>query len=157
MKNEMELIISALSENEAFARNVIAAFCVGINPTIDEIDDVKTVVSEAVTNCIVHAYKNENGKIILRASILDHTLKIEVEDFGVGIENIDKAIEPFYTDKPDDERSGMGFTVMKAFTDEFSVENKETGGVIIKMTKKFRVSDKAVDDFGGTRRSIKSY
>lgn len=157
MKNEMELTISALSCNEAFARNVIAAFCVGANPTVDEVDDVKTVVSEAVTNCIVHAYSHKEGKIVLRALIEANALHIEVEDFGVGISDIDRAIEPFYTDKPEEERSGMGFTIMKSFTDDFLVENKRTGGVIVRMKKVFCINDKAVNEVGGTGRSIKSY
>ncbi len=157
MKNKMELKIESLSKNEAFARNVVAAFCVDANPTIDEIDDVKTVVSEAVTNCIVHAYGRDRGDIILRAILDDTALHIEVEDFGMGIINIEKATEPFYTDKPDEERSGMGFTIMKSFTDGFSVENKPDGGVLVKMYKRFCSNEKAVNDFGGTGRSIKSY
>ena len=113
MDNRMELILPSYSKNEAFARNVIAAFCVELNPTMDEIDDIKTVVSEAVTNCIVHAYEGICGDIVLRAEIDGRTLHIEVEDHGVGIENLEEAMKPYFTDKPDQERSGMGFTIME--------------------------------------------
>lgn len=95
MDNYMELRLPAESKNEAFARNVIAAFCVELNPTVDEIDDVKTVVSEAVTNCIVHAYADKKGEIILRAAIDGRILHMEIEDSGVGIKNIDEARQPY--------------------------------------------------------------
>lgn len=136
MENKIELTLPALSKNEALARNIVAAFCVELNPTIDEVDDVKTAVSEAVTNCIVHAYEGK-GDIVLRADIDGNTLHIEVEDFGVGIKDIDKAMQPFYTEKPDEERSGMGFTIMKSFMDELIVVNKEKGGVLLRMSKSF--------------------
>lgn len=124
MDNYMELRLPAESKNEAFARNVIAAFCVELNPTVDEIDDVKTVVSEAVTNCIVHAYADKKGEIILRAAIDGRILHMEIEDSGVGIKNIDEARQPYYTSKPDEERSGMGFTIMESFMDGMEIISK---------------------------------
>lgn len=137
MDNRLELILPSYSKNEAFARNVIAAFCVELNPTMDEIDDIKTVVSEAVTNCIVHAYEGICGDIVLRAEIDGRTLHIEVEDHGVGIENLEEAMKPYFTDKPDQERSGMGFTIMESFTDEMRVLKTPGGGVTVKMSKTF--------------------
>lgn len=156
MENKMELRISALSKNEAFTRNVVAAFCVEANPTVDEIDDVKTVVSEAVTNCIVHAYDRKGGDIVVRAWLSGNVLHIEVEDFGKGIRDLDKALQAFYTEKPDEERSGMGFTIMRSFCDEFFVNNKPNGGVLVKMTKRFCDESKAVNEVGGIARSIES-
>ena len=135
----MELRLPAESKNEAFARNVIAAFCVELNPTVDEIDDVKTVVSEAVTNCIVHAYADKKGEIILRAAIDGRILHMEIEDSGVGIKNIDEARQPYYTSKPDEERSGMGFTIMESFMDGMEIISKPEGGVTVKLTKDFRI------------------
>lgn len=139
MDNYMELRLPAESKNEAFARNVIAAFCVELNPTVDEIDDVKTVVSEAVTNCIVHAYADKKGEIILRAAIDGGILHMEIEDSGVGIKNIDEARQPYYTSKPDEERSGMGFTIMESFMDGMEIISKPEGGVTVKLTKDFRI------------------
>ncbi|MFR1565015.1 MAG: anti-sigma F factor [Christensenellales bacterium] len=139
MDNYMELRLPAESKNEAFARNVIAAFCVELNPTVDEIDDVKTVVSEAVTNCIVHAYADKKGEIILRAAIDGRILHMEIEDSGVGIKNIDEARQPYYTSKPDEERSGMGFTIMESFMDGMEIISKPEGGVTVKLTKDFRI------------------
>ena len=137
MENYIEIKIPALSKNESLARNVIALFCVELNPTIDELDDVKTAVSEAVTNSIVHAYSDNDGEIILRASILEQTLHIEIEDFGVGIDDIASAMKPFYTTKPEDERSGMGFTIMESFMDNLLVKKNEQGGTVVIMDKKF--------------------
>lgn len=138
MDNHMELRLPALSKNEAFARNVIAAFCVELDPTVDEIDDVKTAVSEAVTNCIVHAYADGKGEIVLRAALEESTLHIEVEDFGVGIADIERAREPYFTARPEDERSGMGFTIMESFMDELDVSGGEHGGTVVKMSKTFK-------------------
>lgn len=137
MDNYMELHLPAESKNEAFARNVIAAFCVELNPTVDEIDDVKTVISEAVTNCIVHAYPEKSGEITLRAQIDGNVLHMEVEDYGVGIADIEKAKQPFFTDKPDEERSGMGFTIMESFMDELEIVKNDRGGTTVKLSKNF--------------------
>ncbi len=133
--NEMELKFKSLSENEGFARACVAGFCGQLNPSLDEITDIKTAVSEAVTNCVVHAYPNEIGIITLRVALDNDTIYIEVEDRGIGILDIEKAREPFYTSKPNEERSGMGFTVMESFMDSLDVYKNKGKGTIVKMTK----------------------
>ncbi len=138
MYNKMSLNFLSLSENEAFARNVIAVFALGANPTLNEISDVKTAVSEAVTNAIVHGYPDSVGSIDVEAEIEDNILHIIIRDYGVGINNVEEVLEPFYTTKPDDERSGMGFTIMKNFMDEVLVDSKINKGTVIKMTKVFK-------------------
>lgn len=138
MENKMELKFSALSQNESFARATVAGFCLQANPTLDEITDIKTAVSEAVTNCIVHAYPlKKEGEIVLSATLNDRNVKITIRDFGVGIKDLDKARQPFFTTKPLEERSGMGFTVMESFMDSLSVENASGGGILVTMTKTF--------------------
>lgn len=143
MKNEMTLTFSAVSDNEAFARNAVAAFCVGLDPTIDQLNDIKTAVSEAVTNSIVHAYPNGAGDkfVTVSTTIEDNTVHIVVSDEGVGIDDVDKAMQPFYTTKPEQERSGMGFTVMESFMDELSVERNTPTGTVTKMSKSLRGAD----------------
>ena len=136
MDNKMTLTFLSTSENEAFARNVIASFMLSLNPTISKINEVKTAVSEAETNAIVHGYPNKSGEITLSATILNGVLHIEIKDYGVGIENVDLAIEPFYTTKLEDERSGMGFTVMKSFMDEVNVSSSVNEGTVVKMQKR---------------------
>ncbi len=137
MDNYMELIVPSLSKNEAFARNAVAAFCVELNPTVDEIDDVKTAVSEAVTNCIVHAYGDQNGKIIIRAALKDNALMLEITDRGKGIDDIARARKAFFTTRPDDERSGLGFTIMENLMSDVEVVKNEEGGTTVKMCKNF--------------------
>ena len=132
----MEVCFKALSVNEGFARVCVASFCVQLNPSVDEITDIKTAVSEAVTNCVVHAYPTQNkGDIILRCELEDDLITITVTDKGVGIKDIEKAREPFYTSKPSQERSGMGFTVMESFMDNVEVFSNSFG-TTVKMTKK---------------------
>lgn len=133
--NYMSIKLKAVSKNESLARSVVAAFCVELNPTIDQINDIKTAVSEAVTNAIVHAYSGIEGEVEIKACIDEKTIHIEVIDEGVGIENINQAMEPFYTTKPDDERSGMGFTVMESYMDSLSVEPNNKKGLKVKMSK----------------------
>ena len=133
--NKIKVIFSATSENESFARSVAACFALKLNPSIDEINDIKTAVSEAVTNSIVHGYPNGNGEIVMEAEIKEGILQINIFDDGVGIENLEKALEPFYTTKPDGERSGIGFTVMKSFMDKVLVESKKGEGTKIYMEK----------------------
>lgn len=116
--NSFEIIFDSKSENESFARVVVAAFCTRLDPTLEEISDIKTAVSEAVTNCIVHGYEGREGKISLKCELNDNELTIEVHDDGVGIDDIERAMEPMYTSKPQLERSGMGFSFMEAFMDE---------------------------------------
>ena len=106
-----------------------------LNPTLSQVNEVKTAVSEAVTNAIVHGYDGKGGEVYVTAEIIDSVLHIEIKDFGVGIENVELAIEPFYSTKFDDERSGMGFTVMKSFMDDVSVKSKLNEGTVVKMYK----------------------
>ena len=143
--NKMHLKIPALSLNESFARGVVGAFCVSINPTLEEINDLKTAVSEAVTNCVVHGYQNKSGDVQIDATLFCDRLEIEICDFGVGIENTEQAMQPFFTTKPDEERSGMGFTVMQAFMDEIQLFSKPQQGTKIKMTKYFGKKGADVD------------
>lgn len=138
--NYMNLKIKAVSCNEAFARSVVGAFCAQLNPTLDEISDIKTAVSEAVTNCIVHAYVYKDGIIEIEATIEDNRIHIEIKDTGVGIPDIEQARRPFFTTKPDEERSGMGFTVMESFMDMLEVLPNEPSGTIVKMSKNFDVN-----------------
>lgn len=143
MKNVMKLKFSAISENEAFARNAVAAFCVGLDPTIDQINDIKTAVSEAVTNSIVHAYSSDSQDnfVEIETEIEDDTVHIVISDTGVGIEDIERAMQPFFTTKPEQERSGMGFTVMESFTDKLTVEKNTPTGTVVSMTKVIRGAD----------------
>lgn len=134
-KNEMELVFESRSVNEGFARVAVAAFLTQLNPTLEEVSDVKTAVSEAVTNAIIHGYEKEIKKIWIRCSLQEQTLYIEVEDKGKGIENVEKAMEPLFTTKPELERSGMGFSFMEAFMDQIQVESQPGKGTIVKMQK----------------------
>lgn len=138
--NKMKLIFSSKSENEAFARGVISCFALSLNPSISELTDIKTAVSEAVTNAIVHAYQQGKGEITLEAEIIDNQLHINILDNGIGIDNIDKALEPFYTTKPEEERSGMGFTIMQSFMDNIKVESKLGQGTKVYMLKTIKAS-----------------
>lgn len=132
----MKFEIPAKSENEKLARTVCAAFVLGLDPTIEEIDEIKTAVSEAVTNCIIHGYDSEDGVIDIEAEIRDRSVTYIIKDYGCGIEDIEKAMEPLYTGKPGSERSGMGFSIMEAFMDELKVESRPGKGTIIIMTKR---------------------
>lgn len=133
--NEMELIFDSLSANEGFARVAVASFMTQLNPTVEEVADVKTAISEAVTNAIIHGYENEVHKIFIRCGMEEQTIFIEVEDHGKGIENVKQAMEPLFTTKPEMERSGMGFSFMEAFMDELCVESTPGKGTIVKMKK----------------------
>lgn len=142
MKNKMLLKISAIGENEGFARSAVAAFASFLNPTIDELSDVKTAVSEAVTNCVVHAYKgaeSEENEIVLTCEGESDTgvLHIEIADTGCGIEDVSAALQPFYTTSENAERSGMGFTIMQTFTDGCKVESVAGKGTKVRMKKIF--------------------
>lgn len=134
-ENEMELIFESRSVNEGFARVAVAAFLTQLNPTLEEVSDVKTAVSEAVTNAIIHGYEKEVNKIWIRCRLNDQTLYIEVEDHGEGISDVEKAMEPLFTTKPELERSGMGFSFMEAFMDGIEVESEVGKGTIVKMQK----------------------
>lgn len=135
LNNQMIVEFDSLSKNESFARIVVAAFVTRLDPTLEEIADIKTAVSEAVTNSIIHGYESKDGRIRIETVIVEDTVTIMVQDFGIGIENIEKAMEPMYTTKPDLERSGMGFAFMEAFMDELFVESKPGEGTKVTMRK----------------------
>ena len=153
VRNEMALEFDAISCNESFARMAVAAFVTPLNPTMEELSDIKTAVSEAITNAIIHGYENifgygkrgevrpvfckiHEGKVYIRCRLEHGILHIEIEDKGIGIENIDKAMEPLFTTKPELERSGMGFAFMEAFMDDLEVESIPLQGTIVRMQKK---------------------
>jgi len=139
----MKLEFLSRSNNESFSRVVVAAFAAQLDPTLEEISDIKTAVSEAVTNSIIHGYEYKEGLITIEATIDKDLIEIIIKDEGKGIDNIEQAMEPFFTSKPDLERSGMGFTVMETFMDSLQVESNEGKGTIVKMTKKIEnLSDK---------------
>ncbi len=127
--------IPSLSTNESFARAAVAAFCSNLNPTIDEIIEIKTAVSEAVTNAIIHGYENSVGEIQIECRIKGQMVEVIVEDFGLGIVNVDMAREPLYTTKPELERSGMGFAVMETYMDEVVVLSEKDVGTKVIMRK----------------------
>lgn len=137
-ENEMKLEFISKASNESFARVTIAAFAAQLDPTVEELADIKTAVSEAVTNCIIHGYENKIGIVKVIAKLRGQELTIEVSDKGKGIENIELAKEPLYTTKPNLERSGMGFTIMESFMDSVDVESIVGLGTKIKMTKKIK-------------------
>lgn len=136
MKQVMKLELDSISSNESFARVVVAAFLTRLNPTMEEVADIKTAVSEAVTNAIIHGYRQEVHKMVIEAMVEEDLFTVSVEDFGVGIEDVKKAMEPMYTTRGDLERSGMGFVFMEAFMDSIEVESKVGRGTKVTMTKK---------------------
>ena len=133
--NDMVVEFSSVAQNESFARMVVAAFITGTNPTLEEVSDVKTAVSEAVTNSIIHGYENMDGMVRIKASVTDRKVYIEITDYGKGIEDVEKAMEPMYTTKPGEERSGMGFSFMEAFMDKLEVLSTYGEGTVVKMWK----------------------
>ncbi len=139
--NSFKTVIPAKSVNEAYARSICATFAAQADPTVEEISDIKTVVSEAVTNCIVHAYINEIDEakkkiVICGERFSDDTFRFSVKDFGCGIADIKKALEPLFTTSPETERSGMGFCIMETFTDKMRVTSKPGKGTKVTVTKK---------------------
>lgn len=152
MNNEMKMEFDAISENESFARMAVAAFVMSLNPTLEELSDIKTAVSEAVTNAIIHGYGNlrgyekgdyckkdtplREGKVFLECRIVGDVLFVDISDKGEGIEDLEKAMEPLFTTKPELDRSGMGFAFMEAFMDDLEVESKKGEGTKIHMIKK---------------------
>ena len=133
--NQMVVEFDSISKNESFARVVVAAFVTRLNPTLEEIADIKTAVSEDVTNSVIHGYENKDGRIRIETQIIEQTVTIVVKDYGVGIEDIERAMEPMYTSKPELERSGMGFAFMEAFMDELLVESEVGKGTTVTMRK----------------------
>lgn len=136
--NEMKLEIQSKSQNEAFARAVVGAFASQLDPTVEEISDIRTAVSEAVTNSIIHGYEDTHGIVTIKAGIVKNLLEVEIIDYGKGIEDIETARQPLYTSKPELERSGMGFTVMETFMDSVDVFSEPGKGTRVVMTKKFK-------------------
>ena len=136
MSNILEVKFSAKSENESLSRVIVASFAAKLDPTLDEISDIKTAVSEAVTNAIIHGYEEDESKFVyLRCEINDRTIKVVVEDRGKGIEDIEQAMQPMYTSKPELERSGMGFSFMESFMDKLDVISIKDEGTKVVMTK----------------------
>ena len=133
--NAMQLSFDSRSSNEAFARVTVASFMTQLNPTLEEVSDVKTAVSEAVTNAIIHGYENELPTVVIQCRIEGKTLWVEVIDHGVGIPDVKKAMEPLYTSRPELERSGMGFSFMEAFMDEVEVISQVGQGTVVRMKK----------------------
>ena len=137
VENEMKLILPSLSVNEGMARAAVAAFCAQLNPTAVELADIKCAVSEAVTNCIVHAYREEPGEIIIDVKLCEGRLiQIEIRDRGCGIEDVKQAREPLFTTDAEGERSGMGFTVMESFSDELRVTSRKDRGTTVTLLKR---------------------
>ena len=136
--NEMKLEFISKASNESFARITVAAFAAQLDPSIEELADIKTAVSEAVTNCIIHAYENRLGVVRLSARLKEDEIIIEISDHGKGIENIEMAKEPLYTTKPNLERSGMGFTIMESFMDDVKIESVVGLGTKVTMSKKIK-------------------
>ncbi len=133
--NYFKLEFEAKNVNESFARSVASMFCADLNPTVSEINDIKTSVSEAVTNSIVHGYGGKGGKIVLEVGIKGNLVDIKVTDSGIGISDIDMAMQPFFTTKSDEEHSGMGFTLMDSFMSNLEVKANQPSGLIVHMQK----------------------
>ena len=134
--NEMTIIFDSRPENEGLARVAAAAFCTQLNPTLEEVADLKTAVSEAVTNCIIHGYQGEVHKIRMKCVRKERTIYLDIEDVGIGIADVEKAMEPLYTTRADQDRSGMGFSFMEAFMDEVKVTSQVGKGTCVHMSKK---------------------
>lgn len=155
MRNEMEIIFDAVSDNEGFARVAVSAFVAHLDPTLEELADIKTAVSEAVTNAIIHGYENwqnyntlkgrqaeyHGGKVSVKCVLDGDMLHIEVSDKGKGISNVEQAMEPLFTTRPELERSGMGFAFMEAFMDDLEVESEPGKGTTVRMKKKMKTGD----------------
>ena len=134
-QNYMKVSFDARSENESFARMAAAGFAMQLNPTVEELEDIRTAVSEAVTNAIIHGYEDETKQVVMECVIDGDCLTLRVRDQGVGIENVEQAMQPFYTTKPEQERSGMGFAFMEAFMDEIRVTSEPGKGTQVTMIK----------------------
>lgn len=141
--NEMKIEFAAVSDNEGFARMAVAAFVTSLNPTLEEMSDVKTAVSEAVTNAVIHGYENRNDlkdKVHMCCVLKGDLLEVEVMDQGVGIEDVERAMEPLYTSRPELDRSGMGFAFMEVFMDHLEVFSEPGNGTVVRMYKKLGIS-----------------
>lgn len=137
--NKMEIKISAMVENEAFVRTAISAFALNLNPSLDEISDLKTIVSEAVSNAIIHGYNKDSTKdVYIKAIIENHEMRLTINDYGTGIKDLKSAINPRFSSKKDEEHAGMGFSIIKALSDDFSVRSEENIGTRVYIVKKFK-------------------
>ena len=143
--NEVSITMSAKSKNQSFARVAAAAFVAQLDPLMSELTDIKTAVSEAVTNAIIHGYENKDGHVFVTFRSYGDVIDITVTDEGIGIENVEEAMEPLYTSKPELERSGMGFTVMKSFMDQVDVSSEFGKGTTIKMRKAIKRQEQKSD------------
>lgn len=142
IKNEMSLSFPSKSCNEAFARSAVAAFVMNLDPTISELSDIKTAVSEAVTNCIVHGYRRSSGTIYIKGRITDdNKVTLKIRDKGCGIEDVKKAMEPLYTSAPEEERAGLGFAVMQSFCDKVRVKSAVGKGTTVTLEKMISSND----------------
>ena len=151
MENCMKLTVPAISENEPFVRDAVAAFCVRLDPTLDQLSHIKTAVSVAVTKCTVHAYAGGEGEIEVECAARDGALHIRISDSGRGIEDVARALEPFFTTLEGDERSGMGFTIMQTFMSEFSVRSAPGEGTVVTMKKQISPAVRREDMRGKVR------
>lgn len=141
--NRMKLTFPSCSENERFSRTAVSGFISHLDPLIDEISDIKTAVSEGVTNAIVHAYPDRIGEVFMEVKIFeDRTVRIKIRDKGCGIENIEKAMEPMFTTSHDEERAGLGFAVMQSFMDKVSVRSTPGKGTMLTLTKKLKEKER---------------
>ena len=136
MDNHVSIRFLGIPDNESFARSVVAAFCIPCDPSIEVLNDIRTSVSEAVTNCIVHGYGEKQGDVLIDAVIKDNVLTVNIVDYGKGIVNVEKVMEDFYTSMPGEERSGLGFTIMKTFMDELDVKSSLGQGTTVTMVKR---------------------
>lgn len=137
--NKLEMKFSACIENEPFARTAIATFILPLNPDLDELSDVKTIVSEAVSNAIIHGYNYDSSKeVLLKAKITDNILEISIHDYGIGIENIEQAMQFNFTTRTDQERAGMGFSIMQTLSDKFDIRSQKDIGTRVTITKSFK-------------------
>lgn len=136
MQDKMKLTINAIAENEYFARVAVAAFAVKMDPTMEELSDIKTAVSEAVTNAVVHGYDGKGGLVEIQAEINESWLEIEIEDEGIGIDDVAQAMEPLYTSRPEENHAGMGFSFMEAFMNDLEVTSAPGQGTKVRMRKK---------------------
>ncbi len=137
--NEMKLIIDSKSINEGYSRVAVGAFVASVDPNIEELTDIKTAVSEAVTNAIVHGYKDGQGKIYINVNVMDNNIiRIKIRDKGVGIENVEKAMQPLFTTAASGERAGLGFAVMESFMDKIKVNSAPGKGTTVTLEKRIR-------------------
>ena len=136
-ENYLQCRVKAISENEGFLRSAVGAFCVGLNPSLEELNDLKTAVSEAVTNCIVHGYREKIDKVYITANIYsDNRIVIKIKDKGCGIEDVKKAMEPLFTTAPEEERAGLGFAVMESLMDKVKVFSQPQKGTTVVLEKR---------------------